>query len=136
MAIDFTKAAGQVRLLVSDVDEDNPILDDTMIAGFLARYGVALSGPPSPRAPINLAAADALDTIATSEALVGKVISTVDGLKTNGAALAESLRRRATTLREQAATDAATGDGEQGAYFGVVPFTPHKYTLEAAETPL
>lgn len=125
MAIIFTEAAGQVRLLISDVDESNFVLSDEMVAGYLSGYGVLSNGPTTPRAPILRAAADALDAIATSEALVSKVIQTVDGLQTDGAKVANSLRTRADTLRRQAdAEDDRSTDGPADAYFGVVAFDP------------
>jgi hypothetical protein len=134
MAITFTQATGQVRLLISDVDEANFILSDSMVAGYLAGYGAAGTGPVTPRGPILRAAADALDAIATSEALVSKVMQTVDGLQTDGAKVANSLRTRADSLRRQAdAADGLSPDGPADAYFGVVPFTPAPYTNEAAE---
>ena len=135
MAIDFTVAGGQVRLLISDVDETKLILADEMIAGFLARYGVEPTGPALPRGPINRAAADAMDTIATSEALILKVLGTVDGLKTDGAALATSLRKHAEALRKQADADDSTADGTVGAYFGVAEFQPYPSRHEAEEYP-
>ena len=132
MSITFTQADGQVRLLVSDVNEASFILTDEMVEGYLSRYGVAPDGPVTPRAPINRAAADALDAIASSEALVSKVMQTVDGLQTDGAKVANSLRTRADSLRRQAdREDDLAEDGLQDAYFGVVPFTP--YTLEGRE---
>lgn len=135
MTINFNQATGQVRLLVSDVDEANFILTNEMVAGYLARYGVVAEGPVTPRAPINRAAADALDAIASSEALVSKVMQTVDGLQTDGAKVANSLRTRADSLRRQAdREEAQTEDGAQDAYFGVVAFTPYApASREAAE---
>lgn len=135
MSITFTQADGQVRLLVSDVDEANFILTDEMVAGYLARYGVVPEGPVTPRAPINRASADALDAIASSEALVSKVMQTVDGLQTDGAKVANSLRTRADSLRRQAdREDDLAEDGLQDAYFGVVPFNPYTpVSDEAAE---
>lgn len=133
MPIDFTTAGGQVRLLISDVDEANPVLDDGMITGYLARYGASIADPALPRAPINRAAADAMDTIATSEALIGKVLSTADGLKTDAAKLADSLRKHAAALRKQADQDASTSDGSEGAYFGVAEYRPRSTRHEAEE---
>lgn len=135
MSITFTQADGQVRLLVSDVDDANFILTNEMVAGYLARYGVVPTGPVTPRAPINRAAADALDAIASSEALVSKVMQTVDGLQTDGAKVANSLRTRADSLRRQAdREEAQTEDGAQDAYFGIAPFNPYApQSREAAE---
>lgn len=60
---------------------------------------------------VKLASAMALDTIASSEALVQKVIRILD-LSTDGAAVADSLRAHAKTLREQVTVELeAEGDG-------------------------
>jgi hypothetical protein len=134
MTILFTEASGQVRLLISDIDEANFIFSDTEIAGYLAGYDLLGNGPVSPRQPILRAAADALDAIATSEALVSKVVQTVDGLQTDGAKVANSLRTRADSLRRQAdALDDIEPEGPPDAYFGVAPFCPPPYSREAAE---
>lgn len=62
-----------------------------------------------------LAAAQALDIVASSEALVSKKIKLLD-LQTDGPAVAKALREHATELRRQVAEGA--GDSEGG--FGVV----------------
>lgn len=135
MPIIFNEAAGQVRLLISDFDPENLILTDEAIGGYLVGHGVAGNGPVTPRTPILRAAADALDAIATSEALVSKVMQTVDGLQTDGAKVANSLRTRADSLRRQA--DREQGEAvEADAYFGVAPFNPCPTGREAAERPL
>lgn len=134
MAITFNNASGQVRLLISDIDEDNPILSDDMVSGYLAGFNVAPTGPVTPRGPILRAAADALDAIATSEALVSKVMQTVDGLQTDGAKVANSLRTRADSLRRQADREEGLDpDAPADAYFGVAPYCPEPYHREAAE---
>ena len=92
MSIDYTSPPGQVRLLTADVDEANLLLTDVAIEGLLAMNGQ----------DVRLAAADALDTIATSETLVSKVIRTQD-LATNGPSVAADLRARAKALRDQVA---------------------------------
>lgn len=134
MAIDYAKALGQVRLLISDVDEERLVLSDDMVTGFLARYGAAADGPVAPRGPINRAAADALDTIASSEALVLKVIRTGDGLTTDGAKTAEALRNHAKSLRDAADKADEEDDLDDGGYFGVAEFSPYGSSpYEAAE---
>jgi hypothetical protein len=134
MAIVFTEAAGQVRLLISDINEAHLVLSDEAIAGYLAGYGLLANDPVTPRSPILRAAADALDAIATSEALVSKVMQTVDGLQTDGAKVANSLRTRADSLRRQAdALDDVDLEGPPDAYFGVVPFVEIPTQREAAE---
>jgi hypothetical protein len=89
----------QVRLLISDVDPDRRVLSDDDVVGFLDVEGGV----------VKLAAAQALDAIASSEALVGKVIRTQD-LSTDGAKVAESLRAHAALLRGQAADEDGSFD--------------------------
>ncbi|MGI5423064.1 hypothetical protein [Actinomadura luteofluorescens] len=100
MAIDYESDAGRVRLLIPDTDETTPILTDEQIAAFLAME----TGPKR-------AAALALETIASNEAMVGKVIKTQD-VSTDGAKVSAELRARAAELRRQA--DDEDGDGSAG----------------------
>lgn len=60
-------------------------------------------------ANILLTSASALDVIASSEALIQKVITLLD-LTTNGAAVAKALREHAVVLREQYLIPTATDD--------------------------
>ena len=69
---------------------------------------------------IRRAAADALDAIATSEVLVSKVIRTQD-LQTDGAKVADALRKHADRLRDQA-DNADDDDGWFG--FDIVDTLP------------
>lgn len=137
MTIDYNTALGQVRLLASDVNDPDFALTDAMVEGFLARYGmVPTTAPAGNRAPINRAAADMIDVIATSESLISKVISTVDGLKTDGAKLADSLRKHAAVLRKQA-DDSNESDGDTTAYFGAAGgFSSTPTRPEASEYPV
>lgn len=98
MAIDYSTPVGQVRLLISDVNEAEPILDDGHIGGFLKLNGDN----------VRRAAADALDAIASSEALVSKAIRTQD-LQTDGTKVADTLRKHADRLRAQADDDEDDG---------------------------
>ncbi|MEU8199286.1 hypothetical protein AB0C10_36425 [Microbispora amethystogenes] len=117
MAVEFYDTdVGQVRLLIPDVDEDNQLLDDEQIRGFLAMEG-----------SVKRAAAQALDVIASSEALISKKIRTQEGLTTDGPAVAKELRARAADLRVQAAAE-----GDDGGGFDVVDFAdPHTRRLGA-----
>lgn len=99
---DLTTNTGKVRLLISDTDLDNLIFNDSEIAAFLALEGDN----------VRLAAAQALDTIASNEALVQKRIRLLD-LSTDGPAVARSLRAHASELRRQV-YDGLTSEEENG----------------------
>jgi hypothetical protein len=88
-----------VRLLISDTDPSNLTFADTDIDAFLTLAGQN----------VRLAAAEALDTMASNEVMVSKVIRTQD-LQTDGAKVAAELRARAATLREQAGNYDASGN--------------------------
>lgn len=103
---DRTTTLGRLRLLITDVDEDEPLFEDVDLTAFLAVEGSVLKK----------AAALALETIATSEVLISKKIRTQD-LSTDGPAVAKELRERAAGLRAQAKTetdDAATATDDYG----------------------
>lgn len=111
---DPTTVIGRVRLLCTDLDEAAPLFTDAQITAFLAIE----SGN------VRLAAAQALDTIASSEALVSKKVRTLD-LQTDGPAVAAELRARANGLREQAAdVDPETG---QPFAFDIVDYDPNSW---------
>ena len=100
-----TPDIGYVRLLIAD-NGDEPILSDDELQMLLT----AASGRP------RLAAAEALEVIATSEVLLSKKITTQD-LSTDGPAVAAALRVRAKQLRDQ---EAAATDSDWGfVVFGV-----------------
>lgn len=107
MGIDYTTPAGQVRLLLSDVDEDNQIFTDAEITAFLAIE----------RDSVKRAAAQAIDTQATNEALAAKVLKDHQ-TETDGAKLADAMRKHATALRSQAAKDEE--DADDGFAFEIV----------------
>lgn len=118
MSYDPATPAGQVRLLINDTSAD-PVFTDQDIAGFLALEGNS----------VKRAAAQALDVIADDEALTSKVVSS-EGVSTNGPAVADSLRRRATTLREQAVYDLGLDDDE--IYVEVMPmYAQSRYNIDS-----
>jgi hypothetical protein len=95
---------GKVRLLISDVDLDNgPIFTDAEIATFLILEAVS----------VRRAAAQALDVIASNEALVQKRIQILD-LRTDGPAVARALRDHAAALRDQ--VDSGVESDEDGEF--------------------
>lgn len=103
---DPTTASGQVRLLCTDRDPDHEIFSDEEIGVFLSLN----------EQDVRLAAAMALDQIATSQALILKYIE-VNGLKTNGQAVANALHQQAESLRARAAAEAAEDDE----YIDIIP---------------
>src|SRR5690606_15761336 len=105
--IDFQRPIGKVRLLISDVNESAFVLSDAHLTGFLALRGVTdVQDQEAPLSALRRAAADALEAIAISETLVGKVIRSQD-LSTDGTKVSAELRALAANLRAQAEQDKA-----------------------------
>lgn len=111
ITVDPSTDIGRVRLLATDIDEVEPLFEDASISAFLAM-----------ETGVKRAAALALETIAVSEALVGKKIRTGDGLSTDGPAVAKELRERAKTLRDRADAD---DDLDAGYGLEIVNYDPH-----------
>lgn len=117
---DVTTDVGQVRLLLNDVgsaDYEEFVFTDAEIEAFLAIEGGS----------VKRAAAQAIDTNADSEVLAAKVLRTQD-LATDGAKVAEALRKRAAELRRQA-------DAEEDGFFSIVESTPARHP-ELTEWPV
>lgn len=106
MAIDYETPSGQVRLLINDDNETQLVFSAAAITGFLFLEGEN----------VKRAAAQALDVIADDEALTSKYIRTQD-LATDGPKVADSLRKRAASLREQ-----AVSEDELEGYFEIIAF--------------
>jgi hypothetical protein len=116
---DYSTAIGQVRLLVPDVeqlsDTANPAADasflfnDSQITALLALYSNN----------IKRSAAQAKLILATSEALINKVIRTAD-YTTDGAKLGAELRAQAADLRAEADKDDSEDSYEE---ISIVSFT-------------
>jgi hypothetical protein len=115
VAIDYSTPRGQVRLLIADTDLSRLVLTDDQIDGYLTMNA----------ASVRRSAADALDAIATSEALISKVLRTADGTSTDGAKVADSLRKQAATLRAQADDEDEVAAWDDPAGFGVSEFAPY-----------
>lgn len=96
---DPTTILGKTRLYCQDTVTANAIFTDAEIQTFLDANDQN----------VFLAAADALDIIASNQSYVLKVISN-NGLTTNGPAVASDLRAHARTLREKAASNIGTTD--------------------------
>ena len=87
---DVTTPRGQCRLLAIDSDSTNQIFSDAEIDTFLLLEDQ----------DVYLAAANALDTIASKTAYVLKVVKLMD-LTVDGSKVSADLRDRATELRRQ-----------------------------------
>ena len=99
LPFDPTTPLGTIRVLLPDVDEDNVIFVDEELQAFLTIESNS----------IRRATALALETLATNEAYVQKVVK-LWNLSTDGAKTADFLLKRATKLREQALEDEARED--------------------------
>ena len=97
---------GKVRLLITDTDIENPIFSDEEITNFLSITEI------DGERDVRLAAAQALEVMASSEAIVQKKLSMLD-LTTDGPAVAKSLRESAKALRDRVEEEPAFGWAEQ-----------------------
>jgi hypothetical protein len=91
---------GRVRLITFDNQASSYIFEDVEIATFLALEGSS----------VKRAAALALETIASNEAMTLKVMRLLD-LQTDGARTSDALLKRAGELRKQADREEAASDG-------------------------
>lgn len=117
MVIDFTTPVGQVRLLINDVDETNLVFPEDQLTAFLTIEG----------GNVKRAAAQAIDSQATNEALALKVLKDHQ-VSTDGAKLADAMRKHAAALRAQA--DRSDEDSEDGFFFDVVDIVGDGYGPE------
>lgn len=101
---DVTTYIGLVRLRIFDRDVSNPIFQDEDISAVYTTLE---------RSSVKRTAAFLLETIATQEALIQKVIKNLQ-LSTDGAKLADSLMKQAGELRAQA--DVEDTFGSDGAF--------------------
>lgn len=103
MPINFSTDVGLVRLLLNDVDEAALVFTDLEILAFLDLEDGS----------VKLAAAQAIDTNATNEALASKVIKDHQ-ISTDGAKVADAMRKQAQSLRDQVADS-------DDSFFEIVP---------------
>ena len=107
------KQIKQVRHLTADLDTESQLLTDEHIRTFLELNDWS----EGYKAAVYRAAADALDTIATSEVMVSKKIRTQD-LTTDGPAVSAELRKKAAELRQRA----DNADSADDSFFQIIPF--------------
>lgn len=129
----YSTAVGKVRALIPDIEQvdwesdgnASYIFSDNHLEGLLALYGLTATtcGVSSTEDTwkVRSAAADAVEAIAVSEALISKVVKTED-LQTDGAKVANALINRAALLRRQAKQEEADLDAETA--FTIVDFQP------------
>lgn len=110
---DPTSDLGRVRMIIGDKDDMNVIFQDAEIEAFLSLNS----------SDVRLAAAEVLDTMASDQAMVLKVIRTMD-LSTDGAAVAKSLREHAAQLR----TDAEAAEAGEGDLFDYAEMVVDEFT--------
>lgn len=124
---DFSSELGRLRALIPDVDqtdftdsgEPSYIFSDLHLNAYLALY----SSTKSQVAKVKRAAASAITAIATSEALISKVIRTED-LQTDGAKLATALLSAAGRLNREADADEERDEDLDEGAFAIVDFEP------------
>ncbi|RJQ04822.1 MAG: hypothetical protein C4551_10105 [Bacillota bacterium] len=97
---DLSTTRGKVRLLVKDTNYSSQIFQDDEVDAFLTMESNV----------VKRAAALALETIASDEALTTKVIRALE-LSMDGPAVARALMQRADKLREQADKEEAADEG-------------------------
>lgn len=107
-AYDVTSDVGKVRLLLNDIAAPF-VFTDTEVQAFLDLEGGS----------VKAAAAQAIDTNATNLVLASRVLRTQD-LSTDGAKVADAMRKHADRLRAQAE---AQGE-DDGFYFDVIDLDP------------
>lgn len=112
--LDETTDIGAVRMIIQDVDVEQAMFSDAGIRKLLGMNDD----------DVRLAAAAALDIMASSQAMILKVIRTLD-LSTDGASVARALREHAAQLRRDA--EMADG-GEEGGLFDYAEMVTNAFT--------
>ena len=112
--LDETTDIGTVRMIIQDIDVEQAMFSDAGITKLLSMNGE----------DVRLAAAAGLDIMASSQAMILKVIRTLD-LSTDGASVARALREHAAQLREDA--EKADG-GEEGGLFDYAELVTNAFT--------
>jgi hypothetical protein len=101
---DYATVIGQIRLLVPDTEQLEDLADPTAEASYIFDDHQMQAFATLYSNNVKKAAAQAKLVLATSEALINKVIRTSD-YTTDGAKLGAELRAQAKQLREEAAQD-------------------------------
>ena len=122
-SIDYTTDRGRVRLLLNDIDSAAEVFTDDELDAFLDMEG-----------SVKLAAAQAIDTNATNLVLASRVLRTQD-LSTDGAKVADAMRKHAETLRAQAEREETDTDAAEDSFTLVSPVSRSTRPPELTEPP-
>jgi len=101
---DYSTVVGQIRLLIPDVEQLANLSDSAIDAAYIFNDSQIQAFATMYSNNVKRSAAQAKLVLATSEALINKVISTYD-YKTDGAKLGAELRAQAAELRAEADND-------------------------------
>jgi|SRR5690606_20901068 len=116
---DYSTPVGQVRALIPDIEQLEDPTDLSADAEYIFTDAVLQSYVALTRGNVYMAAAIAVNALATTEALILKVLRSDDRV-TDGAKLADSLGKRADWLRKEA--EKADDDEALDEAFNIVPF--------------
>ncbi len=115
---DYTTVVGQIRLLIPDTEQLDNLADPTQSDAYIFSDSQLQAFATLYSNNVKRAAAQAKLVLATSEALINKVIRTYD-FTTDGAKLGAELRAQAKALQEEADKDDLVDSYESS--FTVVP---------------
>lgn len=101
---DYSTTIGQVRLLIPDVEQLDNLADPSASAEYIFNDAQVQAFLAMNRDNVKRSAAQAKLTLATSEALINKVIKSYD-FSTDGAKLGAELRAQAEQLQKDADRD-------------------------------
>lgn len=119
---DYSSVVGQIRLLVPDTEQLADLSDPTATASYIFDDAQVQAFAALYSNNVKKAAAQAKLVLASSEALISKVIKTND-LQTDGAKLGAELRAQAKALRDEALQDDALDASDS---FEIVEFNNQK----------
>ena len=117
---DYASVVGQIRLLIPDVEQLEDLANPSASASYIFSDAQIQAFATLYTNNVKRAAAQAKLVLATSEALIGKVIRTAD-YTTDGAKLGAELRAQAKALQEEADKDELADSYESS--FTVVGYT-------------
>jgi organic hydroperoxide reductase OsmC/OhrA len=123
---DFSTTIGQIRLLIPDIEQLDNLNDPAAVPEYLFSDAAIQALASLYSNNVKLAAAQAKLVLATSEALINKVIRTTD-YTTDGAKLGAELRAQAKQLQDEAQYDAQVEAYDQ---FIVVKSPDHHHRWE------